>query len=124
MKICALILLLLLASTTAWSTVPEIECQTNHRSGQFLQFNDAQLVININRQSTTSRKIASSTITFENLRTKWNGASVEKVGYFENYKHTIHIENVNHLNDVNDYISIRSQEGHEMIYPLNCQRAN
>ena len=110
MKIWTIVISILLFSSTLWAAIPQIECQTNHKSGQFFQFNDAQLVININRQDSTSRQIASSTVTFENLRTKWNGASVDKVGYFENYKHTIHIENVNHLSDVNDYISIRSHD--------------
>ena len=114
----------LMMTAMALSAVPEITCQTNHKSNQFLQFQDSQVVININRPDTTTRQIASSPISFENLRTRWNGNSVEKIGHFENYKHTIHIDDVNNLSDVNDYISIRSQEGHEMIYPLNCQRAN
>ncbi|HAZ11851.1 MAG: hypothetical protein A2X86_07630 [Bdellovibrionales bacterium GWA2_49_15] len=108
----------------ALGAVPEITCQTNHKSDQFLQFQDSQVVISINRPDATTRQIASSSITFEGLRTKWNGKSVEKIGYFENNKHTIHIDDVSNLSNVNDYISIRSQEGHEMIYPLSCQRTN
>ncbi|MBI2522106.1 MAG: hypothetical protein HYV97_16935 [Bdellovibrio sp.] len=124
MKIYALLITNLMISISVMGAVPEITCETNHKSGQFLQFQDSHVVISINRPDTSARQIASASITFENLRTKWNGKSVEKIGYFENHKHTIHIDDVSNLSNVNDYISIRSQEGHEMIYPLSCQRVN
>tara|TARA_B100001971_G_scaffold91031_1_gene83960 strand:+ start:30640 stop:31038 length:399 start_codon:yes stop_codon:yes gene_type:complete len=41
--------------------------------------------------------------------------------YLNGNKHLIHIENVNNLNDHDDYLAVTSQKGHKMTYPLNCK---
>jgi len=55
-------------------------------------------------------------------RSKSNDMGVTKVVEFENQKHTIHIANMNSFSDVNDYIIIRSRSGHEVTYPLSCEK--
>lgn len=66
------------------------------------------------------RRLASIGRTFEYVRTQKTHSSLTKFVNFEGNKHTIHIENKNGFSYVNDYISIKSREGHELTYPLNC----
>ena len=53
-------------------------------------------------------------------RNKVDGIGLTKVVNFENQKHIIHIENVDHFSDINDYIIIKNNTGHEIVYPLSC----
>ena len=73
------------------------------------------------QDSSDSRSIASTN--FQSVRTKNINNGFNKIVFFEGQKHTIHINNVSDFSDVDDYITIRSQKGHEIIYPLSCQNS-
>ncbi|MBC7713216.1 MAG: hypothetical protein H7177_07750 [Rhizobacter sp.] len=54
-------------------------------------------------------------------KNKSEAQGITKVVDFENQKHTIHITDMNNFSDVNDYIIVKSREGHEMTYPITCE---
>jgi len=53
-------------------------------------------------------------------RTRRTRTGFVKILNFEGQKHTIHIKNTKSLSELDDYITIRSRKGHEVIYPLTC----
>jgi hypothetical protein len=55
-------------------------------------------------------------------RSKTSDTGMTKIVDFENQKHTIHISDMQSFSDVNDYIIIKSRTGHEVTYPLTCER--
>lgn len=55
------------------------------------------------------------------VRTKFTNLGYEKILFSNGEKHTIHIENLSDLNDVDDYLVVKNQKGHEVIYPLDCE---
>ena len=57
------------------------------------------------------------------VRTKFSHSGMEKFMMVDGKKFTIHIENLKQMNEVDDYILIRSKEGHEMTYPISCQNS-
>lgn len=58
----------------------------------------------------------------EGVRTKMIGAGFTKILDFEGQRHIIHVSNVNSPSQVEDYLVIRSREGHELTYPLDCTK--
>jgi hypothetical protein len=56
------------------------------------------------------------------VRTRLHGTGFTKVMYIGGDKHTIHIENKNKFSELDDYMLVRSQKGHEMTYPLECKK--
>lgn len=54
------------------------------------------------------------------VRTKLKGSGFEKILYHNGAKHIIHIEDSKSFSSFDDYLIIRSSEGHEMTYPLEC----
>ncbi len=71
-------------------------------------------------QPEADRQLAS----IEGIRTKINGSGFTKIMNFEGQKHTIHVDDVNSPSQVNDYLVIKSREGHELTYPLDCSSVN
>lgn len=65
------------------------------------------------------RQVASSAI--KGVRTRNTAKGFDKIVHYEGHKHTIHIEDKNEFNELNDYIVIKSREGHEITYPLSCE---
>lgn len=65
------------------------------------------------------RQVASSAI--KGVRTRNTAKGFDKIVQYEGHKHTIHIEDKNEFNELNDYIVIKSREGHEITYPLSCE---
>ena len=65
---------------------------------------------------------AKRTLASVSSRSKNVDMGVTKVVEFENQKHTIHIADMNSFSDVNDYIIIKSRTGHEVTYPLSCEK--
>lgn len=58
----------------------------------------------------------------EGIRTKILGNGFTKIMDFEGQRHTIHVADMNSPSQVEDYLVIRSREGHELTYPLDCSR--
>lgn len=71
-------------------------------------------------QPESKREIAS--VDSFSVRTKTFHRGMEKIMMKNGEKYTIHIEDVSNMNEVDDYILIRSKEGHEMTYPILCQK--
>jgi hypothetical protein len=55
-------------------------------------------------------------------RSNGSRSGMTKIVEFEKQKHTIHIADMNNFSDVNDYIIIKSNSGHEVTYPINCEK--
>jgi len=72
-----------------------------------------------NWNADSGRAIAS----IHTIQTMNVGNSVTKIMNFEGKRYYIHIENKDSTNSVDDYVAIRSKQGHEMIYPLECQKS-
>ncbi len=46
--------------------------------------------------------------------------SINKIFDFEGKNYRLFIKNVYNFSDVDDFVSIKSSNGHEITYPLNC----
>ncbi len=73
------------------------------------------------QNSSDSRNIASADL--QGVRTQKTMKGFNKIVFFEGQKHTIHVDDISKFSDVDDYITIRSQKGHEIIYPLSCHNS-
>lgn len=63
------------------------------------------------------REVASTSA----VRTKYLGKGFEKVVFNKGQKNIIHIEDAKNFSEIDDYLLVRSAEGHEMTYPLTCK---
>ena len=63
------------------------------------------------------RKIASTI----NARTKLIGKGFSKILFVSGEKHIVHINDKQNLNELDDYLIIKSNKGHEITYPLDCK---
>lgn len=100
-------------NTFAAPSHKSLECSTPRVSKAFKIFADK---VTFMHENDKGRTIAS-------LRTKKTFKGFTKNLNYEGNKIKIHIEDTNSLSDVNDYMTIRSREGHEMIYPLTCSKS-
>lgn len=66
------------------------------------------------------RSIASTEV--HNVRTRLTQNGFTKTLQYNNKRHTIHIANSGEFNHFDDYIIIRNNEGHEITYPLDCEK--
>jgi hypothetical protein len=55
-------------------------------------------------------------------RTKINGSAITKIFFVGGEKHTIHLNDKNNFNELEDFVNIKSRKGHEMTFPLNCKK--
>ena len=53
-------------------------------------------------------------------KSKTSSSGITKLVDFENQRHIIHIGDMSNFSDVNDYIIVKSREGHEVTYPITC----
>ncbi len=65
---------------------------------------------------------ARRTIASVSSRSKFERKGVTKIVDFENHKHTIHISDMENFSDVDDYIIIKASTGHEVTYPITCEK--
>lgn len=100
----------------AFNTEASILCHTP-RMNKIFEVSDKKITFFNEFDSLAKRELASVS-----SRTKSEHMGVTKIVDFENQKHTIHISDMNNFSDVNDYIIIKSRTGHEVTYPLTCER--
>ena len=100
----------------AFNTEASVLCHTP-RMNKIFEVSDKKITFFNEFDSHAKRELASVS-----SRTKSADTGVTKIVDFENQKHTIHISDMNNFSDVNDYIIIRSRTGHEVTYPLTCER--
>ena len=112
MKTLVITFFTLLTFTTSASVL----CHTP-RMNKIFEVSDKKVTFFNEFDSKAKRELASVA-----SRSKSNDMGVTKVVEFENQKHTIDIANMNSFSDVNDYIIIKSRTGHEVTYPLSCEK--
>lgn len=114
MKILTLSLLIVLL----WAPnlyAQKIVCNINRIDKSLAIENDK--VVMFDNQNIERREIAS----IMQVRTKLLSNGLTKYLSFEGKQYQIHIDDKNQFSDNDDYISIRSNEGHEITYPISCQ---
>lgn len=93
-----------------------IVCETP-RETKKIEIGDQKVTISGPEELGPSRVVAS----VKAVRTKLQGTGFTKVLFHSGAKHIIHVEDKNSFSEVDDYLIIRSAEGHEITYPLNCK---
>jgi hypothetical protein len=93
-----------------------ILCHTP-RMNKIFEVKDTKVTFFNELDSKANRELAS--VHSRNKKTE-NGFT--KFVDFENQKHTIHISDMNNFSDVNDYIIIKARTGHEVTYPITCEK--
>lgn len=93
-----------------------ISCSTPHM-GKVFTITEDKVVFEQDELS-ASRSVAS----IQKIRTKKEGNGFTKILSYESNKYTIHIANEENFDEVEDYLSIRSEKGHEITYPINCHK--
>lgn len=108
-----------LLALTLWgfSAMASIKCQTPNQH-KIIELKANKVVI-LKGDDLERRELAS----FEFVKTKSKGNGFTKYMNFENQKHIIHVEDQQKFSDVNDYLIIKDNAGHEMTYPLSCEQA-
>ena len=100
----------------AFNTEANILCHTP-RMNKVFEVSDKKIIFFNEFDSHAKRELASVS-----SRSKSANTGLTKIVNFENQKHTIHISDMNNFSDLNDYIIIRARTGHEVIYPLTCEK--
>lgn len=54
-------------------------------------------------------------------RTRYTIKGFKKYFNWNKNRYYIHIENAQNFSDVDDFVVIQNEKGHEITYPLNCQ---
>ncbi len=102
------IVLITIITTTTWAM--NIRCETPRQN--------VVLKIENNRLKIDGRFPAETMI----QRSKDRGDSKTMIFHVSGDKHTLHIANKNSPSELDDYINIKSRQGHEITYPINCQK--
>jgi len=53
-------------------------------------------------------------------RTQFVNSGVNQILRYEDKKYFIHVSNLENFSDVDDFIEIKTMEGHNIIYPIKC----
>jgi len=94
----------------------KITCHTP-RGDQYLDIGENKISFYKEDSSNQQRSLASG----QQTNTFKTASGFTKTLNRDKKRYTIHIENQKEYSELNDYLSVRSQDGHEMIYPLICQ---
>ena len=70
----------------------------------------------IDKNNDPLRAIASSIP----ARTKFVNSGLNQILSYEDKKYFIHVSNLENFNDVEDYVEMKTMEGHNIIYPIKC----
>ena len=116
MKTTLFLIFLLTAFTTAFAyEFKPIKCESPRLSKSMVIRNNSVTFINKN-DDTYNRAIAS----IAPARTQVIGKGFNQVLLHDNKKFHIHVSDVTNFNEVNDYIEIKTMEGHNIMYPISC----
>mgnify|MGYP000285967273 FL=1 len=92
-----------------------IECHTPRMKKSFVILNNKVAFL---EETDKGRMVAST----KSLRTKKKKNGFTKILHYWGHRHEIHVKDVDKLSDLNDYLTIRTNKGHEITYPLTCYR--
>ena len=98
----------------SFNTEASIVCHTP-RMNKIFEVSDKKVTFFSEFDSHAKRELASVT-----SRSKSSAGGITKFVDFEQQKHIIHISDMNSFSDVNDYIIVKSKQGHEVTYPITC----
>ncbi|MEC7277642.1 MAG: hypothetical protein VXV96_15080 [Bdellovibrionota bacterium] len=93
-----------------------ITCQTP-RGAKVLDIKSQSVAIKQPFRIDSTRAVAS----LNKVRTKILGNGFTKVLFHKGEKHIIHVSDKENFSNLDDYLIVRSAEGHEMTYPLECE---
>ncbi|MBT3237060.1 MAG: hypothetical protein HN353_13975 [Bdellovibrionales bacterium] len=110
-----LVYIQIIAGPSCWASETNIVCLTERIDKKFVIQKKGIVIYNYRGDDHAGRQIASTT-------TSGQGNGLNKMIHFEGNRYLLHIENRNHFNSIDDFISIRSSKGHEIIYPVDCHR--
>ena len=96
----------------------QISCETPRGSKQFTIKKSGSVSMKSPFES-KGREIASSAA----VRTRFQGKGFTKILFVDGEKYILHIDNKNEFSSLDDYLVIRGKSGHEMTYPLDCQKS-
>lgn len=108
---------LALINTAQAAKVKNLKCSTPNEERTFT-VGATKVTFHKKDAFKTNRAISSTPVAVRTLKTH---QGFTKILYVSGHKHRIHINNINSMNDVDDYISIISPRGHKMTYPINCK---
>ncbi|MDD0851480.1 hypothetical protein HBN50_00165 [Halobacteriovorax sp. GB3] len=106
-KILAVISVMLMAIGSK-ASVKQIKCHTPRENHIFTIKNDRLVLEGRNLASTVAQRMRKTATGFTTYFS------------FQGKKHKLHIDNTNSFSELDDYIQMRSKQGHEMTYPLTC----
>lgn len=112
-KLLTFIMALIIASFMG-QAFAEVVCHTP-RMNKVFKIDQSKIAV-YQSDVSNGREIAS----MEQARTLYTSTGFTKVMQHMGHKVTLHIEDTKQFSDLNDYLVIRDQQGHEMTYPLNC----
>lgn len=110
------VLIFIAFGSRVFASEKPIVCNT-HRGAKVFEIVGNRVSINLDSEAASQRFPASN---FQNARHKVNAKGLTKIVFFEGQKHTVHIEDLNNLSALDDYVVISSKKGHQITYPLNC----
>lgn len=93
-----------------------IKCHTPRMSKGFV-IKDNSITFYSDGEYGSGRALAS----ISKIRTKREMRGFTKVTNFEGHKYIIHISDLENFSDVNDYVVIKSRNGHNITYPIVCK---
>ncbi len=107
---------LLILSFALWAVSARaggnITCSTP-RENKVFTLNDDSIAFHKNGH----RELAS----LVEVNTVKTGSGMTKTLWMDGQKHIIHINDMKNFSETEDYIILRSRQGHEVIYPLSCK---
>ena len=114
------LLLLLTLSFFAQTSFASIICQSARMDKSIKISNSSVTFINSDYESNSPQRVIAS---INSVRTRITAKGLTKILNYEGHKHTIYINNTSKFSSFDDYITIRSKKGHEVIYPLECSNS-
>ncbi len=114
-KTVSLLITITLLISTAMSSDKKLICSVERLNQAFHLKENSITFYDIENQD--GRSIAS----INKLRTIKQDEGITKIIIYNNLRYSFHIENQNNFSNHEDYLTIHSNKGHEIIYPIDCQ---
>jgi hypothetical protein len=103
----------------ARASFKKIDCHTPRYKNSFTIHKNK--IIFHGREKWNNFQYINSDRSLSSIRTKKKGKGFIKVVQFEGKSFSIHLNDLQKFDEINDYLSIRSKRGHEITYPLLCK---
>lgn len=97
----------------------EVRCSTMNSEKNFtLGDKFLTFIPNSNKADFDSKRGISSSVS---VRSKMVGKGMLQTTTYEGQKHKIYIRDLSKFDEIHDFLSITSAQGHEMTYPITCK---